>query len=33
MRVLILTFMTACVTIAATVDIGYDEVDVTPFSC
>ena len=33
MRLFILTVIAACVTIAATVDIGYDEGDVTPFSC
>ena len=33
MRVLIVAVITASVSIAATVDIGYDEVAVTPFSC
>lgn len=33
MRVLIIAVITACVSVAATVDVGYDEEDVTPFSC
>ena len=31
MRVLILTVITACITMAATVDIGYDEVETGRF--
>ena len=33
MKVLTILVITASVSLATTVDIGYDEVDVTPFSC
>lgn len=33
MRVLMIAIIATCISAAATVDVGYDEVDVTPFSC
>jgi|GEM_PF-3986840 len=33
MKVLTILLITACVSLATTVDVGYDEGAVTPFSC